>query len=42
MKIYGYARILTSQQNIQRQIRNIKSLYHNAVIIDEGFTGMKI
>ena len=42
MKIYGYARVSTSQQNIQRQIRNIKSLYPNAIIVEEEFTGMKI
>lgn len=42
MKIYGYARISTSHQNIQRQIRNIKAIYSDAVIIEEEYSGMKI
>lgn len=42
MKIYGYARISTSHQNIQRQIRNIKAIYSDAVIIEEGYSGMKL
>lgn len=37
--IYGYARISTKKQNIERQIRNIKDLYSNAVIIKEEYTG---
>lgn len=40
--IYGYARISTKQQSIERQIRNIKDLYPNAVIIEEVYTGTKI
>lgn len=40
--IYGYARISTKQQSIERQIRNIKGLYENAIIIDEVFTGTKV
>lgn len=41
MKEYGYCRISTPQQSIDRQIRNIKSLYNNAVIIQEVYTGTK-
>ena len=41
MVIYGYCRISTKQQNIERQIRNIKLKYPNAVIITETFTGTK-
>ncbi|MFQ9298999.1 MAG: recombinase family protein [Clostridia bacterium] len=41
-KIYGYCRISTKQQSIERQIRNIKDLYPNAVIIEEVYTGTKI
>lgn len=41
-KIYGYCRISTSKQNIERQHRNILSEYPNAIIIDEAFTGTKI
>ena len=39
--IYGYVRISTKQQNIERQIRNIKNKYPDAVIIQEIFTGTK-
>lgn len=41
-KIYGYCRISTKQQSIERQIRNIKSEYKDAIIIKEVFTGSKI
>ena len=41
-KIYGYCRISTREQCIERQIRNIKGIYENAIIIDEVFTGTKI
>lgn len=37
--IYGYARVSTPQQNIERQIRNIKERYPEAVIVAEAFTG---
>lgn len=40
--IYGYCRISTKQQNIDRQIRNIKASYPNAVIIQEAYTGTKV
>lgn len=42
MKIYGYCRISTNTQNIERQHRNIIGLYPNAIIIDEVYTGTKI
>lgn len=42
MKIYGYCRISTNTQNIERQHRNILDLYPNAIIIDEVYTGTKI
>ena len=41
MKQYGYARISTSRQNIERQIRNIKAEYPNAIIVKETYTGTK-
>lgn len=41
-KVYGYARISRRTQNIDRQIRNIKAVYPDAVIIQEAFTGTKI
>ncbi|EES48852.1 recombinase family protein [Clostridium botulinum] len=41
-KIYGYCRISTIKQNIERQHRNILNAYPNATIVDEVFTGTKI
>jgi len=38
-KIYGYVRISTVKQKLQRQIDNIKNLYPDATIIDEAYTG---
>ena len=38
-RVYGYCRISTSKQNIQRQIDNIKRAYPNATIIEEEYTG---
>ena len=40
--IYGYTRISTKQQSIERQIRNIKDLYPTAIIVEEVYTGTKI
>ena len=40
--IYGYARISTMKQSIQRQIDNIKAVYPDAVIITEEYTGTKM
>lgn len=40
--VYGYARISTMKQSIQRQIDNIKNVYPEAVIITEEFTGTKM
>lgn len=37
--IYGYARISKPKQSIDRQIRNIKSLYQDAITIEEAYTG---
>ncbi len=42
MKVYGYCRISRKQQNIERQIRNIKAAYPEAVIVQEAFTGTKV
>lgn len=41
MCIYGYCRISTKQQSIERQIRNIKNQYNTAVIVTEVYTGTK-
>ena len=39
MCIYGYCRISTRQQSIDRQIRNIKGVYSDAVIVTEAYSG---
>lgn len=39
--IYGYARISKPTQNIDRQIRNIKSYNNTAIIYTEAYTGTK-
>lgn len=41
MCIYGYCRISTKKQSIDRQIRNIKVEYDKAVIVTEVYTGTK-
>ncbi len=41
-KVYGYCRISTRQQNIERQERNILSQYHDAILIKETYTGTKL
>lgn len=41
MAIYGYTRISTAKQSIDRQIRNIRSQYPKSVIFQEVFTGTK-
>ena len=40
--VYGYCRISTSKQNIERQVRNILTSYPAAHIVREVFTGTKI
>ncbi len=37
--VYGYCRISTPKQNIDRQIRNITSNYPEAIIVAEAYTG---
>lgn len=41
-KIYGYARISRREQSIERQIRNIKEAFPDALILSEAYTGTKI
>lgn len=41
-KVYGYCRISRKEQNIERQERNIKAAYPNAIILQEAFTGTKV
>ncbi len=42
MKLYGYVRISTQKQNIERQIRNIKYAYPEATIVQDEYTGTKM
>ena len=39
MSVYGYCRISTPQQNIERQVRNITAAYPAAHIVREVYTG---
>ena len=41
-KEYGYCRKSQQKQNIERQIRNIKAEYPNAIIMQEAYTGTTI
>jgi DNA invertase Pin-like site-specific DNA recombinase len=41
LKQYGYCRISTKKQNIERQVRNILSKFPNAIIVKELYTGTK-
>ena len=41
-KAYGYARISTQKQSIERQVRNISEAYPSATIITEAYTGTSI
>lgn len=38
-RIYGYARISTMKQSIDRQIENIKAKYPDAIIVTETYSG---
>lgn len=39
MRKYGYCRISTSKQNIERQVRNIQAEFPDAIIVREVYTG---
>lgn len=41
-KIYGYVRVSTQKQNLERQIRNIKAVYPDAVIVQDKWTGTEM
>lgn len=41
MQTYGYCRISTPRQNIERQVRNILAAYPDAHIVREIYTGTK-
>ena len=40
--IYGYARVSTPRQKLQRQVENIKAAYPNAAVITEKYTGTSV
>jgi len=40
--IYGYCRISTPRQSLERQVRNIRAVYPDAVIVREVYTGTKV
>lgn len=42
MKIFGYCRVSTAKQSLERQIENIKELYPEAIILTEEYTGKTI
>lgn len=39
--LYGYCRVSTPKQNIERQVRNIKAVNANAIILKEVYSGTK-
>jgi len=41
-KRYGYVRISTVKQSIERQIRNIKDQYPDAIIVTDEYTGTRL
>lgn len=41
-KIYGYCRVSTAKQDIERQVRNIHSHYPAAILFKEVYTGTKL
>ena len=40
--VYGYCRISTPKQSIERQVRNILKLYPNTTIFQEIYTGTRV
>ncbi len=42
LRKFGYCRISTEKQNLERQIRNIKAAYPDAIIRSETYTGRKV
>ena len=41
-KEYGYCRISTGKQNVERQVRSILAAYPFAIIVKEIFTGTNL
>ena len=40
VKVFGYCRVSTETQSIERQQRNIKKEYENAILYSEAYTGV--
>ena len=40
--LYGVCRVSTKSQKLERQIRNIKEQYPNAIIVQDKYTGTRI
>lgn len=40
--MYGYCRVSTARQNIERQVRNIQAAFPDAVIVKEIYTGTRL
>ncbi len=41
-RIYGFCRVSTAHQNIERQVRNILEKYPKAIVVKEYYTGTKL
>lgn len=41
-KVYGYARISRKEQNIDRQVRNIRAAFPDAIMVQEAYTGTRV
>ena len=41
-QVYGYCRVSTMKQSIERQIRNVKAEYPDAIIVTDEYTGTKL
>ena len=39
MTVYGYCRVSTPRQSIDRQIQNIRAVYPEALIVTDEYTG---
>ena len=42
MRTYGYCRISTPKQSIDRQVRNIREAYPTAIVLKEEYTGTQL
>lgn len=42
MAVYGYCRISTPRQSIERQVRNILRAYPDAILYEEVYTGTRV